>query len=111
MELNIQKIKENYITRLVVFSIFLYKGMYNQLTAYNVAVTQFLDAKLGYHIDIILIIDQKDKSELREEVLKELLDNYHSYKIVRIDYSINNVNKSIIIDLNDEERYGNYLYG
>jgi len=111
MELNIQKIKENYITRLVVFSVFLYKGMYNQLTAYNVAVTQFLDAKLGYHIDITINTDRKDKSELREEVLKELLDDYHSYKIVRIEYSINNVSKSLLIDLNDDERYENYLYG
>lgn len=111
MELNIQKIKENYITRLVVFSIFLYKGMYGQLTAYNVAVTRFLDAKLGYHIDITIDTDKKDKSELREEVLKELLDNYHSYKIVRIEYYINNVSKSLLIDLNDEERYENYLYG
>src|ERR1017187_1317276 len=79
MKLDINEIYHQYITRVVIFSLFTYKRLVKQPSVYRLSVRAFVKKRLPW--DINLEIDmgvQLDKEDQRDIVLEEVLNNVES---------------------------------
>ena len=65
MKLDYQEINHNYITRLIIFAIFLYKETRKQENVYTHSVRNFIKKRIPYDID--LRIDVGPKMSLDEQ--------------------------------------------
>jgi hypothetical protein len=113
MDFNINKIYHNYITKMVVFSIFLYKRNFRQPNVYKTLVLNFLKKRIPWDIDLDIDTGERlEKIDERELFLIQILED------IEIDY-LNNVivtfrtpikKITIDIDLTKEEKYMKYVF-
>lgn len=113
MEMNINKVYHNYIIKIVIFSIFLYKRNFRQPTLYKTLVNSFLKKRLPWEIDLDIDTGERlTQQQERELFLVQILDD------IEIDY-LNNVivtfrtpMKRISFDINlkKEEKYMKYIF-
>ena len=113
MKLDVQQINHNYITRMVIFSIFLFKKYRKEETAYHQMINNFLRRKIGYSIDLKIECGPKFSLEdQRELVIENILNDeefdHMNLVVAQFKTALKEVN--IQIDLNQEEKYENYLY-
>ena len=114
MELDYQKIYHNFITRLVIFSVFLYKDLRKQESVYNQAVISFLKKRISHEIELYLEVGPKlTKQEERDLAIDLILDNDDdkgrlNLVVVRFKTGLKEV--TIQIDLDKEDKFENYLY-
>ena len=113
MKLDINEIYHNYIIRTVIFSLFLYKRMIRQPSAYKLAVYSFLKKRLPWKIDLRIDTGIKlDKEDEREILLEEILNGVESDYLTTVTVTFVTPLKetTMLIDLSDEKKYEEYLY-
>jgi hypothetical protein len=59
MRLDVQKINHNYVTRMVIFSVFLFKNYRKEETAYHQMILNFVRRKVGFNIDLKIEVGPK----------------------------------------------------
>jgi hypothetical protein len=113
MKLDINEIYHNYIVRIVIFSLFLYKRQIRQPNAYKLSVIAFVNKRLPWKINLIIDTGVKmDKEEEREILLNELLEGIESDYLTTVVATFTTPYKetTIEVDLKNEERYQKFLY-
>lgn len=113
MKLEINKIYHNYIIRIVIFSLFLYKRIVRTPSAYKLAVNAFIKKRIPWKIDLIIDTGIKlDKDDEREILLNELLEGIESdyLSIITITFTTPLKETTMQIDLKDEKKYSEFLY-
>lgn len=113
MKLEINEIYHQYIIKIVIFAIFLFKGQIRNPNVYKLSVIGFLNRRLPWKINIKIDTGIKlDKDEEREIILEEILNgvesDYQSSVVVTFTTPLKNT--TIEINLKDEKRYQDYLY-
>jgi hypothetical protein len=113
MKLDISEVYHQYITRIVIFALFTFKGQIKQPNVYKLSVLAFVKRRLPWKINLSIDTGIKlNKDEEREIALAEILDNVESDYMTVINVSFTTPSKQVTmeIDLSDEEKYIKYLY-
>ena len=113
MKLDINEIYHQYIVKVVIFSVFLYRRQIRQPNVFKLSVLGFTKKRLPWKINLIidtgLKLDKEDEREiLLEEILNGVESDYLSTVVVTFTTPLKEV--TMEIDLKDEEKYQNFLY-
>lgn len=111
MDLDIQIINHNYIQRLLIFSVFLYKRYKGQPQMYLYSIQLFLEKKLPFKVDYTFDIPRLSLEDRRELSLNSLLgeEGTEPTYLVTIHFKTGYKSSTIYIDLDKEEEYEEYL--
>lgn len=112
MKLDISEIYHQYITKIVIFALFTFKGQIRQPNAYKLSVLGFVKRRLPWKINLSIDTGIKlDKDEERDIMLAQVLDNVESDYMTTVKVTFTTPKKEVTldIDLSDEERYEKYL--
>jgi hypothetical protein len=115
MKLDINEIYHQYIIRVIIFGLFLYKQQIrHQPNAYKLSVIAFVKKRLPWNTNLVINtgarLSKEDERELvLNEILYDVIDNDYMKSVVVV---FNTPYKEVImeIDLTDEGRYSKYLY-
>lgn len=113
MKLDINEVYHQYIIKVVLFSLFLYKRQIRQPNVYRLSIISFLNRRLPWkiniNIDLGIILDKDDEREL---ILNELLDGIESDYLSTVTVSFKTPLKDVIIvvDLKNEPIYEKFIY-
>jgi len=115
LKLDYQEILHNYITRLVVFGVFLFKEQRRQESVYRESVRVFIKRRLRTDIDLTLEVGPKltleDQRDLQIESILNNFDETKFLNLVVVEFKTGYKEKvTLQINLNEEERYESYLY-
>ena len=113
MKLEIIEIYHNYILKIVIFSLFTYKGLIRQPNVYKQSVLSFtkkrLPWKINLSIDTGLKLGKEDERDiLLEEILNGVESDYQSFVTVKFTTPLKET--TIEVDLKNEGKYFNFLY-
>jgi hypothetical protein len=113
MKLDINEIYHQYIVKVVIFSVFLYRRQIRQPNVFKLSVIGFtkkrLPWKINLKIDTGLKLDKEDEREiLLEEILNGVESDYLSF--VTVTFTTPLKETTMEIDLKDEEKYQSFLY-
>jgi hypothetical protein len=113
MKLDINEVYHNYIVRVIIFSLFTYKGLLRQPGVFKQSVYSFTKKRLPWQINLFIDTGiQMSKDEEREIVLKEILEGVESDYLTTVTVKFTTPLKetTIEVDLRNEEKYQNFLY-
>jgi hypothetical protein len=113
LKLDYQEILHNYLTRLVIFSVFLFKDQRRQENVYQESVRGFIKRRFRTDIELILEVGPKISiDEQRDIQIESILNNDESkfLNLVVVQFKTGFKEVTIQINLNDEYRYESYLY-
>jgi hypothetical protein len=110
MELDFSLIQHNYIKRLVIFAIFLYKNQRRNEVMYVNLVHTFVAKRLSIDIELDIDVGPKmDKSDVRNVLLEDILgDNDRDVGIMNLvilKFRTGHKEEILQINLNEEEKY------
>ena len=113
MKLDVNGVYHQYITRIVVFSVFLFKRQLRQPNAYKQSVIGYVNKRLPWKIYLTIDTGEKlDKQTERDILLDELLNgvetDYLSYVMVTFTTPLKET--VMCINIKDEEKYQKFLY-
>ena len=113
MKIDLQEINHNYIIRLVIFSIFMYKRLRDNPKVYEEAVKIFINKRLNSGLDIKIEFPQMSVQDKRNYLVDNILfdDEVGSMDYLYVNFTTQYKEVNLQIDLNDEEKYQLYLYG
>lgn len=98
---------------MVIFSVFLFKKYRNQESAYTQIVNAFLKKKVHSKIEVRLECGPKlATQDSRDTILEGLLneDDFDYMNLVVANFKTPLKEMSLQIDLNQEEKWNDYLY-
>jgi len=113
MKLDINEIYHNYIVKIVIFALFLYKRQIRQPNVYKVSVIKFTIKRLPWKINLIIDTGIKlDKEDERDLIIDEILNGIESDYLTTVTVTFTTPLKetTMLIDLSDEKKYEEYLY-
>ncbi len=113
MKLDAQIIHHNYITRMVIFSVFLFKNYRNQESAYAQMINGFLKKKVHTKLQVELECGPKlATQDSRDTIIESLLneDDFDHMNLVVVNFKTPLKEMSLQIDLNQEEKWNDYIY-
>jgi len=113
VKLDAQEIKHNYIVRMVIFSVFLFKKYRKEENVYRQMIVNFLRKKVGYSIELSLECGPKiPKQEQRDNLIDGILNDEEIIylNLVVVEFRTSYKSVSLQIDLNQEDKYDQYLY-
>lgn len=113
MKLDINEIYHNYIVKVVIFSLFLYKRAIREPNVYKLSVLSFTKKRIPWQINLVIDTGLKlDKDDEREILLQEILDDIESDYLSTVTVTFTTPLKEITmeIDLKDEKKYEEFLY-
>ena len=113
MRLDVQRINHNYVTRIIIFAVFLFKNYRKDENAYYQAIHNFVRRKVGYNTDLKIEVGPKlSKEDQRESLIENLLndDSIDIMNLVVVTFKTGDKESSIQINLNTEDKYEEYLY-
>jgi hypothetical protein len=113
MRLELAEVIHQYITKMVVFTIFLYKRQIRQPNIFNQSVNSFLKKRLLYDLELVIDTGIKlDKEEEREILLTELLDGIETDYLSTVTVSFKTPLKltTIVVNLKEEDKYEKFIY-
>jgi hypothetical protein len=113
MKLDAQIIHHNYITRMVIFSVFLFKNYRNQELVYSQMINGFLKKKVHTKLQVELECGPKlATQDSRDTIIESLLneDDFDHMNLVVVNFKTPLKEMSLQIDLNQEEKWNDYLY-
>lgn len=114
MKFDYQEIHSNYVTRLVIFSVFLFKETRKQEHVFQESVRGFLKKRLHYDIDFSLEVGPKvTKDEHREMAIDAILNNNEDLEVlnlVQVRFKTGFKDINLQIDLNQELKYESIIY-
>lgn len=112
MDLDISEIYHQYITKIVIFALFTFRGQIRQPNVYKNSVIGFVKRRLPWKINLIIDMGIKlDKEDERDLMLSTILDNVESdyLNIITVTFTTPKKDITMEIDLGDEEKYKNYM--
>ena len=114
MKLDINEVNHNYITKVVIFAIFLFKGQIRQPNVYKMSVISYVSKRLPWKINLRINTGERlSKEDERDILLDELLNgvenDYLSYVLITFATPL----KETIMEINikDEKKYEKFIYG
>lgn len=114
MKLDMNEIYHQYIIRVVIFALFLYKRQIRQPNVYKMSVDSFVKKRLPWSINLYIDTSERlSKDEERELLLNDLLNNVSSNYLKTIYVIFTTPLKkdcALEVDLSDEEKYEKLLY-
>jgi hypothetical protein len=113
MKLDINEIYHNYIIKIVIFALFLYKRQIRQPNVYKVSVMRFTIKRLPWKINLVIDTGIKlDKEDERDLIIDEILNGIESdyLSTVTVTFTTPLKETTMLIDLSDERKYEEYLY-
>lgn len=113
MKLDINEIYHQYIVKVVIFSVFLYRRQIRQPNVFKLSVIGFTKKRLPWKINLKIDTGLKlDKEDEREILLEEILNGVESdyLSIVTVTFTTPLKEITMEIDLKDEEKYQSFLY-
>jgi hypothetical protein len=113
MKLDLAEVNHHYITKIVIFSLFLFKGQIRQPNVYKQSVLKFVNKRLQWNIELKIDTGLRlDKDEEREIIIDQIFgdieDDYLS--MVTITYKTPLKTQTMKIDLREEEKYEKFIY-
>ena len=117
MRLDVNDINNNYIMRLVILAVFMYKEMRKQEHIYQEYIRSYIQKRLGYDPDIKIEVGPKmDKIDGRDQIINDILDDVDDedrgvYNLVSISFKTGHKDVNMQINLNEEDKYESYIYG
>ena len=113
MKLDINEVYHQYITKVVIFAIFLFKRQIRQPNVYNMSVQTYVNKRLPWKINLRIDAGERlNKEDERDLLLDELLNgvenDYLSYVLITFSTPL----KETIMEINikDEKKYEKFLY-
>jgi len=113
MKLDINEIHHQYIIRVIIFALFLYKRQIRQPSVYRQSVLSFVNKRLAWKIHLYVDTGAPMKKEdERDIILDELLNGIESEEISKVKIKFTSPLKevSMEIDLKNEGKYQEFLY-
>ena len=113
MKLDINEIYHNYIIKIVIFALFLYKRQIRQPNVYKISVIRFTIKRLPWKINLVIDTGIKlDKEDERDLIIDEILNGIESdyLSTVTVTFTTPLKETTMMIDLSDERKYEEYLY-
>lgn len=113
MKLDINEIYHNYIIKIVIFALFLYKRQIRQPNVYKVSVMRFTIKRLPWKINLVIDTGIKlNKEDERDLIIDEILNGIESdyLSTVTVTFTTPLKETTMLIDLSDEKKYEEYLY-
>ncbi len=113
MKLDVNEMYHQYIVRVVIFSLFLFKRQLRQPNVYKFSVIGFVKRRLPWKINLVIDTGlELDKEDQRDIILEELLNDVETDYMTSVTVTFTTPLKetTMTIDLRDEERYENFLY-
>jgi hypothetical protein len=113
MKLDINEIYHNYIIKVVIFALFLYKRQIRQPNVYKISVIRFTIKRLPWKINLVIDTGIKlDKEDERDLIIDEILNGIESdyLSTVTVTFTTPLKETTMLIDLSDESKYEEYLY-
>ena len=113
MKLDINEVYHQYITKVVIFAIFLFKRQIRQPNVYKMSVQTYVNKRLPWKINLRIDAGERlNKEDERDLLLDELLNgvenDYLSYVLITFSTPL----KETIMEINikDENKYEKFLY-
>ena len=113
MKLDVNEMYHQYIVRVVIFSLFLFKGQLRQPNVYKFSVIGFVKRRLPWKINLSIDTGlELDKEDQRDIILEELLNDVETDYMASVTVTFTTPLKetTMTIDLRDEEKYQKFLY-
>ena len=113
MKLDINEIYHNYIIKIVIFALFLYKRQIRQPNVYKVSVMRFTIKRLPWKINLVIDTGIKlNKEDERDLIIDEILNGIESdyLSTVTVTFTTPLKETTMLIDLSDEKKYEEYFY-
>lgn len=113
MNLDFQQINHNYILRVVIFSVFLFKEHRKTESIYLQQILNFLRKKLGYAIDLQIECGPKFTKDVQRDLfINNILNDieFEHMNLIVVEFKTPLKSVTLQINLNDEEKYEQYLY-
>lgn len=113
MKLDVQEINHHYITRLVIFAVFLFKETRKQESVYIESIRTFVRRRVHYDIGLSVDVGPKMSiDEQRDTTIDQILNNGDKgiLNLIVVKFKTGWEEVSIQIDLNQEEKYESYMY-
>lgn len=113
-EFNINKIYHQYIKRVVIFAVFLYKNKIRNKEEYEKLVFEFVKKRIFWEINLKVDLDQRlPEKEERKLILDNLLRNIENDYPIKVEISFRSPLKEtiLLINLHEEEKYEKFIYG
>ena len=114
MKLDINEVYHQYITKVVIFAIFLFKRQIRQPNVYKMSVQTYVNKRLPWKINLRIDAGERlNKEDERDLLLDELLNgvenDYLSYVLITFSTPL----KETIMEINikDEKKYEKFIYG
>lgn len=114
MKLDINEVYHQYIIKVVIFSLFLYKRQIRQPNVYKMSVISFVKKRLPWKINILIDTGIRlDKDDERDLILNQLLEGIESDYLTKVTVTFNTPLKEVTmeVDLVDELKYEKFIYG
>lgn len=113
MKLDISEVYHQYVIRVVIFSLFTFKGQLRQPNVYKQSIYGFIKKRLPWKIDIKIDTGiRMDKDDERELMIGQILDEVESdyMSVVTVTFTTPKREVTMEVDLRDEEKYEKFLY-
>jgi len=113
MKLDVNQVYHQYITRIVIFSLFLFKRQLRQPAVYKQSVLSYVNRRLAWKINLSIDTGEKlDKQSERDLLLDELLNGVESDYLTYVTVTYTTPLKETVMEINlrDESKYEKFLY-
>jgi hypothetical protein len=113
MKLDVNQVNHQYITRMVIFSLFLFKRQLRQPGVYKQSVLTYVNRRLAWKINLSIDTGEKlDKQSERDILLDELLNGVESDYLTYVTVTYTTPLKETVMEINlrDESKYEKFLY-
>ena len=113
MKLDVNEVYHQYITRIVIFALFLFKRQLRQPGVYKQSVISFVNKRVAWKIHLRIDTGEKlDKQSERDILLDELLNGVESDYLTYVTVTYTTPLKETVMEINlrDESKYEKFLY-
>ena len=113
MKFDVQEINHHYITRLVIFAVFLFKENRKSDAAYLEQIRVFVKRRTQYDIGLSVDVGPKmSLDEQRDNAIEQILNDTEDgiMNLVVVKFKTGWEEVTIQIYINQEEKYESYLY-
>lgn len=113
MRLDINEVYHQYITKILIFSVFAFRREIRNPESFKKSVRKFAEKRIPWKINLRIDTGERLEKEVeRELILEEILNGVDTgyLSTVRITYTSPLKETTIDIDLDDEEKYQKYIY-
>jgi hypothetical protein len=113
MKLDINEVYHQYIIKVVIFSLFLYKRQIRQPNVYKLSVISFVKKRLPWKVNINIDTGIRlDKDDERDLILDQILEGVETDYLSKVTVTFNTPLKDVTleVDLSDETKYEKFVY-